>query len=159
MEKLIEAKFREQKRYSFDEFCRAFGEIESDKVRRIISRLKAREVLKQVKDKKEKDLSELSTEDLSEESLFSEGNKFFVFTFVGVLWIEGCIIKCYPKYNDPQGDKDYDEEDLTCVFKVLRKFSQKDSRRKLSDVVHLYNDFAEDQSFNILSVMLYFLSD
>ena len=54
---LNEASFCEQKRYSLAEFQAAFSGLHIDQVKGIIRKLKARQMLKQVKKKEEKDRS------------------------------------------------------------------------------------------------------
>ena len=146
--KLIEASFREQKRYSLAEFRHAFdgGKIELERVQQIIRRLKSRQMIKQVKSKEEKDLSELAEEEISEDSLMSEGDKYFVFTFVGILWLEGCIIKCYPKYCCVNDGDVFDKEELVSVFKALRKYNRKADKEYIYDATIDEIDFTYEPS-------------
>lgn len=150
---LNEASFREQQRYSFREFQTAFdSHFDEERAKRLIRRLKARQILKQVKKKEEKDLSELVEEDISEESTAAVEEAYFVFAFVGIIWVDGCLVKCYPKYcvSSP-----FDTTELTTVFQVLRKYDRKSDK----EVIRLHNDGAGEDSFNLLSVALFFLVD
>lgn len=155
--KLLEGHFREQERYSFENFVKRFSsEISQERARILIRKLKEHGVLKQVKNKEEKDLSELVEEDVSMESVENcDEEKYFVFTFVGILWVGSCLIKCYPKYfTEKLENKDACKQELTTVFKVLRKYN----RGADKEIVHLYNG-SEEKSFNFLAVMLYLLND
>lgn len=148
---LNEASFREQRRYSFREFQTAFDSpLDGERAKGLIRRLKARQILKQDRKKEEKDLSELVEEDISEESTEEEG--YFVFAFVGIIWVDGCLVKCYPKYCDSPS---FDANELTTVFQVLRKYDRKSDK----ELIRLHDDGAEETSFNLLSVALFFLVD
>ena len=156
-DKLVEGHFREQQRYSLEEFVKSFDpEMDINRGKALIHRLKAYGVLKQVKNKEEKDLSELVEEDISVEAI-ENGDKeqYFVFTFVGVLWVGGCILKCYPKYFTAVEQEERRAQELTQVFKVLKKYNRKADK----ETVYLYNDRVETGSFNFLAVMLYLLQD
>lgn len=96
---MISAYVREQKRYTRENLKIIFNCNDTD-VSRIIKRLKEYGIVKKVKNNSEqRDMSDLLEQDIeiSDEDEFSD-KYLYVFTFVGIIIVEGCVLKCYPKY-------------------------------------------------------------
>ena len=77
-------------------------------------------------------------------------NYLYVFTFVGIIIIEGRVLKCYPKYlfsNDSPTDE------LKQVIKVLQQYNSKEQ------IIHMYNEGGRTSTFNRLAVMVFLLND
>lgn len=142
---------REQKRYTQDDM-REKLKCSEEKTVHILKRLKEYGVLKAVKEnEKQRDLSELVEEDVEIADVeIGENEYLYVFTFVGVITIEGRVLKCYPKYllsnNSPKNE-------LKQVIKVLEKYNSKEQ------IIRMYNDTSDSTAFNMLAVMLYLLQD
>ena len=73
-----------------------------------------------------------------------------MFTFVGVITIEGRVLKCYPKYLL---DTTVPKTELKQVLKVLEKYNSKEQ------IIRMYNDTSDSSAFNMLAVMLFLLQD
>lgn len=118
----------------------------------IIKRLKEYGVLKAVKATDvQKNMSDLVDEDIEVADVEAGDNEYlYVFTFVGVITVSGCVLKCYPKYilsnNEPLAE-------LKTIIKVLEKYNAKEQ------IIRMYNDNSESSSFNLLAVMLFLLQD
>ena len=121
---MISVFLREQRRYTQDELVKLFRCTE-EKTVHILKRLKEYGVLKAVKvSDLQKDLTDLVDEDIEIADVeIGENEYLYVFTFVGVITIEGRVLKCYPKYlaNDL---KPVDE--LKQILKVLEKYNSKE---------------------------------
>lgn len=148
---MISVFLREQKRYTQEELVRAF-ECSEEKTVKILKRLKEYGVLKAVAaDDKQKDLTDLAEEDIEIADVeVGENEYLYVFTFVGVITIEGRVLKCYPKYllnaNAPKTE-------LKQVLKVLEKYNSREQ------IIRMYNDTSDSSAFNMLAVMLFLLQD
>ena len=70
------------------------------------------------------------------------------FVFVGVLIIENFVIYCYPKYATK-----CEFDDLKQIIKVIERFKNDD------DIVHIQNDINNNESINMLPLMLFFIKD
>lgn len=148
---MISVFLREQKRYTQEELVKAF-KCSEEKTVRILKRLKEYGVLKAVKaNEEQKDLTDLIDEDIEIADVeVGENEYLYVFTFVGVITIEGRVLKCYPKYLLE------DEAPLTelkQVLKVLEKYNSKEQ------IIRMYNDTSDSSAFNMLAVMLFLLQD
>lgn len=148
---MISAFVCEQKRYSRDDLKSLFHCSDSGIVR-IIKRLKEYNILKKVKNSKEQlDMSDLADEDIeiSDEDDFLT-NYLYVFTFVGLIIIEGRVLKCYPKYilstEEPI-------EELRQIIKVLQKYNSK------KQIIYMYNNGGKKTSYNRLAAMIFLLND
>lgn len=142
---------REQQRYTRDELKIKFQCADNDIIR-IIKRLKEYGVLKKVKKTKEQlDMSDLIETDIevSDEDEIPS-NYLYVFTFVGIIIVEGRVLKCYPKYIF---SNDEPTEELKQIIKVLQKYNSKEQ------IIHMYNDGGQTSSFNRLAVMIFLLND
>lgn len=96
---MISVFLREQKRYTQEDLVKEF-QCSEEKAVRILKRLKEYSVLKAVKaNDTQKDLTDLLDEDIEIADVeVGENEYLYVFTFVGVITIEGRVLKCYPKY-------------------------------------------------------------
>ena len=147
--------FREQARYTFAEMERRF----SGDAEKMLTVLLKSGVVKQVKrTDEEKDLSELAEEDFALGPVEGGDEKLYTFCFVGVLLVNGYVLKCLPKYYtsiEGEENRKKAETHLKTVFNVLKKFNRTADREQ----IYLYNDNAEGRSFNFLAVGLYLLQD
>lgn len=142
---------REQKRYTGRDLCRIF-ECSEEKSLPLIRKLKEFGILKAVRaSDAQKDLSDLPIENIEIVDVEAgETELLYVFTFVGVIVVSGCVLKCCPKYlisaNEPK-------EELQQIIKVLERYNSKEQ------IVRILNDSAEGTSFNLLAVLLFLLHD
>lgn len=84
-------------------------EINIEKAYLIYQKLLEQNVIKACT-KKQFDLNELNEDEISkkeaeDETILNNKEKGFYFTFVGVVYIDNCILKIYPKYINLNGDK------------------------------------------------------
>lgn len=142
---------REQKRYTRENLKSIFACSDTDIIR-IIKKLKSYGILKTVKNEaKQLDLSDLADEDIvisDEEDTTSKC--LYVFTFVGLVIVEGCVLKCYPKYLFKNGTP---TNELKQVLKVLNKYNSKEQ------IIRMYNDGGKTTTFNRLAAMVELLND
>lgn len=148
---MISVFLREQKRYTQGELVNKFC-CSEEKTVRILKRLKEYGVLKAVKaNDVQKDLSDLVDEDIEIADVeVGENEYLYVLTFVGVITIEGRVLKCYPKYLL---DTVKPRIELKQVLKVLEKYNSKEQ------IIRMYNDTSDSSAFNMLAVMLFLLQD
>ena len=148
---MISRFLREQKRYTQKDLCDIL-ECTDECVVPLIRKLKEYGVLKAVKASElQKDMSELVDEDIAVADVeVGEDGYFYVFTFVGVITIAGRVLKCYPKYLLSAVSP---LQELRQVLKVLEKFNSTEQ------IIRMFNDSSEDQSFNLLAVLLFLLND
>lgn len=142
--------FREQERYTQKDICEIL-DCNEDKVVALIKRLKEFGVIKRVK-KDAVDLQEIDNDDYGVAPVvLGDTESLYAFCFVGVLWVNEFIIKCYPKYihNNKAPVGDFKE-----VLQVIKHYNH-----KKENVIHLQNDGVESSAFNMLALMLYFLND
>lgn len=148
---MISEYVREQKRYTQEELC-SILHCSEEKAVPLIRKLKEFGVLKAVKaSDKQRNLSELIEEDIEVADVeVGENEYLYVFTFVGVIVAAGRVLKCYPKYllhaEEPK-------DELKQVLKVLEKYNSKEQ------IVRMYNDSSESQTFNLLAVLLFLMHD
>ena len=142
---------REQKRYSQDELIKILG-LPEDKTVSILKTLKEYGILKAVKaSDQQKDLSDLLDEDIEIADVeVGENEYLYVFTFVGVVAVSGCIIKCYPKYLINAKNPKYE---LKQVLRVIERYNAK------NQIIRMYNDNMESTAFNLLAVIMFLLQD
>ena len=142
---------REQKRYTRKDLCKLFRCPEEDIVS-LIHKLKEAGVLKTVNSSDfQREMPNLMDENTEFADIEISGNKYlYVFTFVGIIVVAGCILKCYPKYllND-----EHPKNELQQVLKVLEKYNAK------NQVVQMFSDSSEGGTFNLLAVLLFFIQD
>lgn len=148
---MISVFLREQRRYTQEELVKLFCCSEGKTVH-ILKRLKEYGVLKAVKvSELQRDLTDLVDEDIEIADVeIGENEYLYVFTFVGVITIEGRVLKCYPKYlaNDLEP-----LDELKQILKVLEKYNSKEQ------IIRMYNDTSDSSAFNMLAVMLFLLQD
>lgn len=148
---MVSAFLREQKRYTQKELCQIL-QCSEEKIVPLIRKLKEYGVLKAVKASDvQRSMSDLQEEDIEVMDVeIGENEYLYVFTFVGVIAAAGRVLKCYPKYllntNEPK-------EELKTVLKVLERYNSKEQ------IVRMWNESSESQSFNLLAVLLFLLND
>lgn len=142
---------REQKRYTRNNLKSIFSCSDSDVIR-IIKKLKSYGILKTVKNEEvQMELSDLAEEDIVVSDEDEVSSKYlYVFTFVGLIIVEGCVLKCYPKYFLKNASP---TEELKQILKVLRKYNAKEQ------IIRMYNDEGKTTSFNRLAAMVELLND
>ena len=148
---MISKFLREQRRYTQRDLC-GILECSEEKAIPIIRKLKEYGVLKAVKaSDAQRDMTDLVDEDIQVADVeVGEDEYFYVFTFVGVITVAGRVLKCYPKYLL---HNDNPTAELKQIIKVLEKYNSKEQ------IIRMYNDSSEEQSFNLLAVMLFLLND
>ena len=142
---------REQNRYSLHELEKILC-CSSEKTISIIRKLKEYGVLKTVKSTdNQKDLSDLSDDDVVVADVENSENEYlYVFTFVGVIVVAGCVLKSFPKYLP---DNSQPLIELKQILRVIEKYSSKEQ------VIRMFNESNESSAFNQLAVMLFLLHD
>lgn len=85
---------------------------------------------------------------LIKSSIITRADDMYQFVYVGVIIIDEYVINIYPKYF-----KKYDKFAFKDVVKVLKKYQNS------HDDIDYQNDSIEDISFNLLSMMIFFLED
>ena len=141
---------KEQYPYSKTELIKIFGK---DDANTCIKKLKEFGVLKTIKkEKRFADLSELNDVDLvivDEED--TEIERYYVFCFVGVIIVNGYVLKCYPKYifstQEPLGE-------LMKVISVLEKYNNSKEQ-----IIKICINSQHDKEFNRLAAIMYLLND
>lgn len=148
---MISVFLREQRRYNQEELVKLFCCTE-EKTVHILKRLKEYGVLKAVKvSDSQKDLTDLVDEDIEIADVeIGENEYLYVFTFVGVITIEGRVLKCYPKYLANNLEP---LDELKQILKVLEKYNSKEQ------IIRMYNETSDSSAFNMLAVMLFLLQD
>lgn len=148
---MISVFVREQKRYSQKDLCKIL-QCSEENIVSIIRKLKEFGILKAVKySSKQFDMSDLIDEETEIADVeVGENEYYYVFKFVGVVIVTGYVLKCYPKYLL---NKEKPMTELKKVIKVLEKYNSKEQ------IIQMYNDISESSSFNLLSVLLFFLQD
>lgn len=165
---MVSAFLREQKRYTQAELVKAF-QCSEEKTVHILKRLKEYGVLKAVAEsEKQHDLTDLYDDDIEIADVeVGENEYLYVFTFVGVITIEGKVLLCYPKYllstkdetvdvskvKDEQKFKEAPLAELKQVLQVIRKYNSKEQ------IIRMYTETSDSSAFNMLAVMLFLLND
>ena len=150
--KIISRYVKEQRRYTKSEIASIFL-LDEEGVVKFIKTLRNYRVLKAVRNTPEqRDMSDLLDEDIQEVDELSEGDRYFyVFTYVGIITIGHRVLKVYPKYifsnNEPV-------QEMQQILKVLEKYSHSDEQ-----TISLYSGDEDSNRFNLLSIILYLLSD
>lgn len=142
---------KEQKRYTQQKLCKLF-DCSEEKIVQLLKRLKEFGVVKSVRAVDEqKDMSELLDEDIAVGEVKIGANEYFyIFTFVGIIVIEGIVVKCYPKYLIKT---EKPKNELVQILKVLEKYKAKEQ------IVQMLEENNGEHSFNLLSVLLFFMYD
>ena len=142
---------REQRKYTQRELADIM-ECSEEKTVHLIRRLKEFGVLKVIqKSKKQQDMTDLLEENIEIVNIEMGDTKYlYVFNFVGVIIIEGIVLKCYPKYilsiTEPKNE-------LCQVMKVVEKYNSREQ------AVKIFNDYSESGTFNPLAIILFFIHD
>ena len=96
-------------------------------------------------------MTDLIDEDVEVADVEIGENEFlYVFTYVGVIVIAGCVLKCYPKYIQ---STDQPGKELRQILKVLEKYNSREQ------IIRMMNESSESQSFNLLAVLLFLQQD
>ena len=85
---------------------------------------------------------------LQKQSFIQKDEDTYHFRYVGVIIISDIVINCYPKYFP-----DWDEHAFKQIMRVVRKY------KNTHEDMDYQNDSIEDISFNLLSMMIFFLED
>lgn len=148
---MVSSFLREQKRYTQKELSKIFN-CSEEKTVQLLRKLKEFGIVKAVKAVEEqKEMANLLEEDIAVSDVEPGIDEFYyVFTFVGVIVIDGRVLKCYPKYllnvEKPQ-------KELVQILKVLEKYNSKEQ------IVQMFNENSDSSSFNLLAVLLFFIYD
>lgn len=141
---------REQKRYSKEQLKNIF-KLNDEEFKDLVKKLKAYGVLKMVNSTStQKNLTDLTDEDIEIVDVDMNDEYYYVFTFVGVLTVGNIVIKCFPKYLL---NKKAPLEEMKQVLKVLNKYNSKEQ------IISLFNGDEEQRAFNLLSIILYLIND
>ena len=141
---------KEQYPYSKTDLIKIFSK---DDANTCIKKLKEFGILKTIKkEKRFSDLSELNDVDLvivDEEDTDIE--RYYVFCFVGVIIVNGYVLKCYPKYifstQEPFNE-------LMKVISVLEKYNNSKEQ-----IIKISINSQYDKKFNRLAAIMYLLND
>ena len=109
--------------------------------------------LKELKYYAERDLEFIDEKDFDKLLKYAiltkkDDRQTYQFNYVGVIIIDDLVINCYPKYFPKENEKEFKQ-----VIKVIKKYDS------LHDDFNYQNDEQEDISFNLLSMMIFFLED
>lgn len=148
---MVSVFLREQKRYTQNELVELF-QCSEPKAVKVIKRLKEYGVVKAVKANDiQKELTDLYETDVEIADVEEGENEYlYVFPFVGVVTLEGMVLKCFPKYISKTVNP---VVEMKQVLKVLSKYNSKE------EIIRMYNDSSDSSAFNMLAVMLYLLHD
>lgn len=148
---MISVFLREQRRYTQDELVTIL-QCTEEKVVCILRRLKEYGVLKAVRaDDTQRQLLDLDNDDVEVAGVEISGDEcFYVFTFVGIVIIGGCVLKCYPKYIPDEADP---KPVLKQVLKVLEKYNSS------QQIIRMSTGISDGGSLNMLAIMLFLLQD
>lgn len=95
-------------------------------------------------------IDDKSFDKLLKNAIINKNDDYYQFNYVGVIIIDNLIIDCYPKYIPNQNNI---KNDFKQVMKVIKKYN------KSYEDLDYQNDNLEDISFNLLSMMIFFLED
>lgn len=141
---------KEQKRYTRAELIELLG-ASDERAANTIGRLKEFGILKTVRSSDaQKDMSDLLEEDVITVDTGSAADPYYIVTFVGLVVVGGCVLKCYPKYLE---DDSCPTEKLAQVLRVLEQYNAREQ------MVRMFNETITENRFNLLAVMLFLLRD
>ena len=127
--------FRERKYYRLHEISKEL-DTSPEKTRRLVGILKKYGIVKTVKSSKP-EYEDLSSQDIILADIEETGiDAVYLFDFVGIVVIEDCVFKCYPKYIDSTAKP---LQQLKQVLKVIKKYNDKEQ------LVYLYNGDGENR--------------
>ena len=139
---------KEQCAYSKEQLNKIF---KKDKNHTSIKKLKEYGILKTIKVvDRYTDLSELDDLEIIVDEDDSEVEYRYVFTFVGVIIVNGYILKCLPKYIR---SSDASNDELKQIIRVLEKYNSKEQ------IIKMYVNNQKDNDFNRLAAMVFLLND
>ena len=95
-------------------------------------------------------IDEKTFEKLQKYAIITQDEDSYQVNYVGVIIVKKTVINCYPKYIP---NEDHIEDDFKQILKVIKKYNN------LYDDFEYQNDNLEDISFNLLSMMVFFLED
>ena len=95
-------------------------------------------------------IDEKTFEKLQKYAIITHDEDSYQVNYVGVIIVKKTVIYCYPKYIP---NEDNIEDDFKQILKVIKKYNN------LYDDLDYQNDNLEDISFNLLSMMVFFLED
>ena len=149
---------RELRRYTKLELSTLFPEINSNQLAVFIRKLRAYGILKSVKrDSGTLDLSELVLLDNSIiDGIDDSNSSYYIFNYVGVVYIDGYLLCCYPKYlfaYDSIEDKSSCRNLLKQVLKVLHRYNTN------SQSIQLYSEHNQSSSGSRISMIMALLDD
>ena len=110
--------------------------------------------IQELKHYSKKDLLKLLKDDekafnkLLNHQLIQKDKDSYQLNYVGVIIIDNLVINAYPKYFPNEDKKSFKQ-----VLKVIKKY------KSLHEDLEYQNDGLEDISFNLLSMMIFFLED
>ena len=93
-------------------------------------------------------IGEKSFKSLLNHSIIQRDDDTYLFRYVGVILTDSTVINCYPKYFPESDKKEFKE-----IIKSIKKY------RRLNEEIDYQNDELEDISFNLLSMMVFFVED
>lgn len=149
---------RELRRYTKLELSNLFPKINSNQLTVFIRKLRAYGILKSVKrDSGTLDLSELvSLDNLFIDGIDDSNSSYYIFNYVGVIYIDGYLLCCYPKYlftYDSIEDKSSCRNLLKQVLKVLHRYNTN------SQSIQLYSEDNKSSSVSRISMIMALLDD
>lgn len=149
---------RELRRYTKLELSNLFPKINSNQLTVFIRKLSAYGILKSVKrDSGTLDLSELVSLDNSFiDGIDDSNSSYYIFNYVGVIYIDGYLLCCYPKYlftYDSIEDKSSCRNLLKQVLKVLHRYNTN------SQSIQLYSEDNKSSSVSRISMIMALLDD
>lgn len=149
---------RELRHYTKIELSNLFPEIDSNQLTVFIRKLRAYGILKSVKrGSGNLDLTELVSLDESLLDGIDDNNaSYYIFNYVGVIYIDGYLLCCYPKYlfaYDYIEDKPKCRQLLKQVLKVLHRYNTS------SQSVQLYSMDNHSSAVSRLSMIVALLDD
>lgn len=150
---------RERRCYTRDELLEIFGG-DKEKATDIIKKLILRGILKREKNKK--DTSENEDEDIELDENIN--GKAYVFKFVGIIDINGIILKCYPKYllsyekSDEESNKESNKE-LLKQFKIALKAIEKYGKKLKEKNIKSFYDSGDIESIDRFSLLIFLIND
>lgn len=138
--KIASAFFRENKFYNLTDFSKRL-KIDEEHAQKVISHLRAANIIKPTS-RRALDMDELQSEAIIlEETFFSNSENGFTFCFVGIVYTENCVLKCFPKYFENDADeKSFGENSANILhFKKVLRAIQKYKSDKCENL-HIYYD-------------------
>ena len=149
---------RELRHYTKNELSNLFSEIDSNQLTVFIRKLRAYGILKSVKgDSGNLDLTDLvSLDELLLDGIDDNNTSYYIFNYVGVIYIDGYLLCCYPKYlfaYDYIEDKTKCRQLLKQVLKVLHRYNTS------SQSVQLYSMDNQSSFVSRLSMIVALLDD